>query len=152
VAQRVVGHLGALDIGRAQVAVDDVAHAAAAQAVAAGEIAVGDDQPMAEFVGRDASTRGQVGAHRVGDVGSEKDQAVVVLAMDQQCPAVAVTLQVVDVGARDFHRAQRLQAEQPKQRAIAQVLELVIVWHGTKQPSSAGRPFNSALPMTTRLT
>jgi hypothetical protein len=42
------------------------------------------------------------------------------LAMDEQRTALTALLQVVDVGARDLHRAQRLQTEQ---RAIAQVLE-----------------------------
>ena len=55
VAQRMVRHPGSLDLGSAQVAVDDVAHAAAAQAVPAREVAVGDDQRLAELVGRDGS-------------------------------------------------------------------------------------------------
>ena len=46
-----------------------------------------------------------------------------VLAVDQQSPAVAVALQVGDVGARDLDGSQRLEAEQAEQRAIAQVLQ-----------------------------
>jgi hypothetical protein len=57
----------------------------------------------------------------------------VVFAVHQQSPAVAVRLQVVDVGARDFHRAHRLETERPEQRAIAEVLELLVVRHGAKQ-------------------
>ena len=65
-AQRVIRHVGTFDVGGAQVAVDDVAHAAAAQAVTAREVAVGDDQRLAELVGRDFSSRGQVGADAPG--------------------------------------------------------------------------------------
>jgi hypothetical protein len=38
----------------------------------------------------DVSAEPQVAADYIGDVGSQKDQAVVVLAVDQQRPAVAV--------------------------------------------------------------
>lgn len=60
--------------------------------MAAREVAVGDNQRLAELVGRDASARGEIGAHRVGDIGPEKDQPIVVLPMHEQRPAVAVDL------------------------------------------------------------
>ena len=101
--------------------------------MAAGEVAVGDDQRLAGLVGRDGSSSRQISAHRVGNIGPEKDETVVVFAVHQQCPAVAMALQVGDVGTRDLHRTQRLQAQQTEQRAIAQVLGLVIVWNSTKQ-------------------
>jgi hypothetical protein len=44
-----------------------------------------------------------------------------------------VALQVGDIGARDLHGAQRLQAQQAEQRAIAQVPEFVIVWDCAEQ-------------------
>jgi hypothetical protein len=47
------------DAGRAGVAVDDMAHAAVAQAVATGEVAVGNDQSSAEPVWRDSSPLGR---------------------------------------------------------------------------------------------
>jgi hypothetical protein len=46
---------------------------------------------------------------------------------------VAVPLQALDVRPRDLHRTKRLQTEQPQQRAIAQVLELVVSRDGAKQ-------------------
>ena len=109
-----------------------MAHAAATQPVPTGEVAVGDDQRLAELVGLDGSARGQVGA-RPRRRRAEKDQAIVVLAVDQQRPAVTVALQVGDVGAGDLDGAQRLQAEQTEQRTIAQVLELVVVRNSAKQ-------------------
>ena len=74
-----------------------------------------------------------LGAHGLGDVGSKKDQAIVVLAVDQERPIVAVALQVGHVCGGDLDGAQGLQAEQSEQRTIAQVLHLLVVWHGTKQ-------------------
>ena len=53
--QRVGGHLGALEVGGAQVAIDDMAHTAAARAMAAGEVAVGDDQGFAKLTARQVS-------------------------------------------------------------------------------------------------
>src|SRR5262249_57865675 len=124
---------GPLDLRVAQVAVHDMSHATAAQAVAAGEVAIGADQRLTGLVGSDASPRGKIGAYRLGNVGPEKDQTIVVLAVDQECPAVAVALQIGDVGAGDLHRAQRLQAKESEQRAIAQVLELLVVWDSAEQ-------------------
>ena len=52
VAQSVIRNVRSLDVDGAQVAVDDMAHATAAEAMAAGEVAVGDDQGFAELFGQ----------------------------------------------------------------------------------------------------
>jgi hypothetical protein len=103
------------------VGVDDLAHAAPAEAPPAGAVADGGDQGQAEHVRPAGSPLLEVHLQGRSDVIAQVDQAVVALAADQQRPMVAAELEVVDIGARDLDRPQHLQAEQRQQRLIAQV-------------------------------
>jgi hypothetical protein len=81
-----------------------------------GKVAVGDEERFADLGGREASPRGQVEAHCLGDVGSQKRKADVVFAADQQGRRVAMAPQVGDVGASELDSAQRLQTSSARLR------------------------------------
>jgi len=90
--QRVVGEPRPLEVQPPQVAVDDLAHPAAAKAFSSSAIADGGHERKTERVGEDLAARLEVGAHGLGDVLAQVDHPVVALAAHQQRPLLLTTV------------------------------------------------------------
>jgi hypothetical protein len=143
-AERVVRDARSLQVETSKVGVDDGAHAAAAQALAAGAIADGGHERLAECVGGNLAASLEVGIQRLRNVLPQIDQSIVAFAAHEQRSLVVATLQIVNIGARDLDGAQHLQAEQSQQRFVAQVLDARLsklsVRCGTARSRSASSP------------
>ena len=99
-AERVIRNARPLQV---EVSVDDGAHAAAAQTLAAGAIADRGHERLAECVGEDLAASLEVGVQRLRNVLPQIDQPIMAFTAHEQRSLVVARLDIVDVGARDLN-------------------------------------------------